>query len=144
MFGALSVAQKYLIIGLFVAFLAVAAGWGIHATYLRAVIASQKGTIAEQEGTIANLKANIKIVEGANATLSASIDTQNSKIKGWLDAVDARQKAADLALAKAKAEGEKWRKRTQQLLDSPPTNPAAECESLNARIDQYLDLRGEQ
>lgn len=143
MFGPMSAVQKYVIIGLLVVALALGAGWGIHSTYLKAIIASQKGTIAEQEGTISNLRANIKIVEQANATLEASIDKQNEKITGWIAAVDERKKAADAALAKAKAEGEKWRKKTQQLLESPPINPASECESLNARIDQYLELRGQ-
>ena len=74
--------------------------------------------------------------------MESSIEAQNKKVAMWLDEVDKRKEASEKALAKAKAEGEMW-KRKYKLLEAPPSNPANECESLNVRIDQYLELRSE-
>lgn len=144
MFGALSAVQRYVMLGLLIALIAALAGWGIHAMYLRATIASQAGTIREQSGSIKLLEANLTIAVEANTALTASLETQNKQVNTWLAEVEKRKLASDAALAKAKADGERWKKMYGKILDAPPSNPSNDCESLAVRMDQYLELRSTQ
>jgi len=139
----LSALQKYLIIGLVVALLATGLGWFVHTSYLRASLATSEGTVEKQRGEIASLEASLTTAVEANKTLETSLANQTSKVNQWLDAAERRQAASEKAIKQAKAEGERWKKKYSKLLDAPPSNPADQCQSLEQRIDQYLQLRSD-
>ena len=135
--------QKYIIIALAVALLAAGLGWFVHTSYLRASLSIAEGTVEKQKGEIEKLESSLKVAVTANKSLEASLANQTTKVNQWMDAAEARRVASEKALKKAKAEGEMWKQKYSKLLDAPPTNPADPCQSLEERIDQYLQLRSD-
>lgn len=140
----MSTLQRNLIIGLAGFCLALIAGWGIHATFLSARVASLEGTVKSQKGTIDLLTTNLQIATDANTQLSNEVKVQNEAVQKYLDAAAQATANAKAAVAKAKADGEKWRKKYEAILSQPPANPEDECQSLGIRLNQYLDLRSSQ
>lgn len=140
----LSTAQKYLIGALLVALVATGLGWFIHTAYLRADLALMEGKIQEQSGQILKLTSSLELATEANKKLAHDVEIQNEAIQQYVDAAFKATENAKAAMAQAKLDGEKWKKKYEKLLNSPPANPSDECQSLGLRFDQYLELRSEK
>lgn len=144
MFSALNPVTKYIILGLLAALVATGLGWATHVFVLKAVIASKEATIAEQNTDIIKLKSSLELTVETNKKLENTVKDQNAQIDAWLYAADTKRKDAEAAIAKAKADGEMWKKKYHKLLDQPPANPADQCQSLDLRLTEYIDLRSEK
>lgn len=135
--------KTYLIYSLAALLVATGAGWTAHSMYLNFKIAQQGLVIAKHEGTILQLSTSLTTAEDANKALTKSVEAQNDQIDTLISQGNDRAAAAQDAIAKAKADGAQWQKKYRAILDKPPANADDECGSLELRLNQYLELRGE-
>jgi uncharacterized protein HemX len=102
---------------------------------------SQELVIKSQAEKITDLLESNSVLQVSNANLERAIKEQNKKVEEFLEEAKARKKASDAALAKARAESRKWKKRLDDILNSP--KPAADdCDAMTIRLNQYYETVG--
>lgn len=133
--------RLYLIAGLCVMIVAAGIYHVARVSYLNGQIERKDGQIENLRASVSSLESSLKLTVDANKKLTASIDLQNRTVEAIKKEAEERQAAADKALAKARAEAAKWKKKYDNVLDQPPVNPQDHCYSLSQRLDQYIQLR---
>lgn len=115
----------------------------LYVTGLQRTIEQQKTTIAELNGNIAELTRINDELQDANEQLTVAITTQNAAIKQTVAEAEAKIATSMAALAAAKAETERLRKRYASILNAPPTSPDV-CTATSNLLEQYITMRREE
>lgn len=129
---------KLYIMGALLAALLGLGGWHwIQTKSLEADLATAQADVTTKAARIVVLEADLKRATDTNAKLANAVDAQNAKIDALIASALARGKAADAAIAKAKADAAKWKVKYDDIFGrtAPDGN---ECTSLKLRLDGYI------
>lgn len=119
------------------AVLLASAAWGAHyvqVTHLRSEITKTEGA---RDRALASVTALTKV----NNDMTAELRRQNDLVAALKLAGDARERAAAVRTAEAKATGQKGQAKAQRTLNVPMSKPGDACGSLDVLLTETIKAR---
>lgn len=117
--------NKYVIIGIIVALL------GTYIVILRGQVATCK---AEKD----TLTAELQVSQASVKSLQQAINDQNAAVEKLKADADAREKAGQVEIAKAKDKADTFKKQASDLLKKVAPQGVAKCDAANQLINQEI------
>lgn len=99
--------------------------------------------VSKLQNEAVQTKLALNTAVSTNKTLTASVDSQNKQIDGWVKDAIAAQRASDEAKAKYRKDLAVWQQKYNGLLGSGPVEGEDQCAALERRYTAYLKLREE-
>lgn len=118
----------------------LAAGF-LYVSNLRITIEQQRTTIVTLQGENKRLQdINADLTE-SNADLTASLEKQTAAVNKIVENAEQRRTEATAALAAAKVETDRLKKKYAAILDVTPTATGDQCASTSILLNQYIEMR---
>lgn len=140
MLGITDSIKNYVIIGLLAALALGGFAHWVQTSYLKASLAEERKKVAELEADVTSLTNHLETATTANKAMAGTIMKQNTYIATLVADEQRRRSASAAALAKAQADGAKWRTLYDGLLSAGPVSSNL-CESADDKLNKYIQVR---
>ena len=135
---------RYLSIGLAAALLAFGVYHWLLFTGLKHEIKSKEQEIAQYVKRVAFLEADNATLTHVNADFKAKVDEQNAALASVKREQENARKQASAALAAAERRARQFERRANALAVAAPTAPEKLCESIDVKLNAYIEERQKQ
>jgi len=133
--------SRYLSIGLAAALLAFGVYHWLLFTGLKHEIKNKDDEIARYVKRIAFLEADNATLTKVNADFKTRVDEQNAALEALKREQDSARKQALAALAAAERRARQFERRANTLAAAAPATPEKLCESIEAKLNAYIEER---
>ena len=132
---------RYLSIGLAAALVAFGVYHWLLFTGLKHEIRNKEQEIAQYVKRIAFLEADNATLTKVNADFKARVDEQNAALESLKREQENARKQASAALAAAERRARQFERRASALATAAPTTPEKLCESIDVKLNAYIEER---
>lgn len=132
---------RYLSIGLAAALVAFGVYHWLLFTGLKHEIKNKDQEIAQYVKRIAFLEADNATLSKVNADFKAKADEQNAALESLKREQESARKQASAALAAAERRARQFERRANTLATAAPTAPEKPCESIDVKLNAYIEER---
>ena len=110
-------------------------------TGLKHEIRNKEQEIAQYVKRIAFLEADNATLTKVNADFKAQVDGQNAALESLKREQENARKQASAALAAAERRARQFERRANTLATAPPATPEKLCESIDMKLNAYIEER---